>query len=409
MEVDAERIKKDIETISAFNITPGQGVTRLTFTPEYMRAYRYVIAELHKIGAEVTIRRAGCLRGRRAGGDPNRPAVLTGSHLDTVLNGGRFDGPVGVFAALEAARVIVANKVPHAHPIDVAVFTEEEGARFGRVLAGSSAWSGGVDVETVYQARDKDGISFEEAMAEAGVVPDDDSVLEPGEIKAMLELHIEQSVVLDREGLSVGVVESVAGLKWFTVTIEGAADHAGGTPMAFRRDAFQGAVRIIAAVEDIAARQMGPHTVATVGFINVEPGSINVIPGKVVFSLDVRDSAADNLALMPQKIKEVIEEVCRARGLKFKMEPRLAVPPVIIPEHLAELIAAKARNRGLATRSMMSGALHDACKLAALTDIGLIFVPSKDGRSHCPEEWTDWPDIAQGANVLLDTVVELAK
>jgi len=409
VQVNSERIKKDIETINNFNLTHDKGVTRLSFTPEYMKAYHYVIEEMKKIGAEVSICRAGCIRGRLPGSDPHQPAVMTGSHIDTVINGGQFDGQVGTVSALETARAIVDNNVPHSHPIDVVVFTEEEGARFRMPLAGSSAWSGSLEAEKVYQATDQEGVTFAQAMTQAGLTPDDDSPLRPGEIKNMLEIHIEQSVVLDREGVSVGVVESIAGLRWFKVTIEGVADHAGGTPMNYRHDALQGAVRVIAAVEEIAANEMGPHTVGTVGFIKLEPGSTNVIPGRAEFTLDLRDAEAENIEVMPSKIEEVIKEVCSSRGLTYHMEPQIAVSPVKIDLNLVDMLKAKTKDRGIDALGMMSGALHDSCKLVDLTTVGMLFVPSKNGLSHCPEEWTDLKDIENGANILLDAIIELSR
>ena len=408
MEASIDRIKRDIDLVNSFNTTPDKGITRLTFTPEYMQAYRYVIDELKKIGAEITICRAGCIRGRIKGTDASKPAVMSGSHIDTVLNGGPFDGQVGTFSALEAARVIVENNVLHRHPIDVVVFPEEEGSRFGIGMAGSAAWTGGIELDVVYHARDKQGMTYQEAMERAGVMVEYDFPLERGEVKAMLESHIEQSVVLDREGLSVGVIESIAGVTLHDVAIEGTTNHAGGTPMAYRNDALQGAVRLIAAVEDIAAKQMGPHTVATCGYVKVEPGVINAIPGHVEMAFDLRDSEARNLVEMSRKIRRYAETVCKERDLKVTMSERFGVPPVKIPRYLVDLLHRCAKERGSKTMSMMSGALHDSCKLASVTDIGMIFVPSKGGRSHCPEEWTDWEHIKQGADVLLDAIVELA-
>jgi len=409
MECSQERIKKDIDTVNAANMTPGKGITRLTWSPEYMTAYRYVIDELKKIGAEVTICLAGVIRGRLAGSDPDKPAVMSGSHIDTVINGGQFDGQVGTFSALEAARIIVENKVPHSHPIDVVVFPEEEGSHFGIGLAGSSVWTGSFEPEKVYQAKNKDGVTYEEAMAAAGVTIEDPAPLASEKIKNMLEIHIEQSVVLDKEGVSIGVIESIAGMKWLEIVIEGVANHAGGTPMAYRNDAFQGAVRVIAGLEGIAANQMGPNTVGTCGYVKVEPGSANVIPGRAEMIFDVRDSDAGYLDKMPQKVKELAEGICQERGLGLQMTEKFSVPPVEIQDYLAKLIHEKSRGRGVEALGMMSGALHDSCKLAEVTDIGMIFVPSKDGRSHCPEEWTDWQDIKLGADILLDTIIELAK
>ncbi|MBW2617831.1 MAG: Zn-dependent hydrolase [Deltaproteobacteria bacterium] len=409
MECSQERIKKDIDTINAANMTPGKGVTRLTWSPEYMTAYRYVIDELEKIGAEVTICLAGAIRGRLAGSEPGKPVVMSGSHIDTVINGGQFDGQVGTFSALEAARIIALNNVPHTHPIDVVVFPEEEGAGFGIGLGGSSVWTGDLELERLYQAKNRDGVTYQEAMAAAGVTVEDQAPLESEKIKNMLEIHIEQSVVLDQEGVSIGVIESIAGMKWSEIIIEGVANHAGGTPMSYRNDAFQGAVRVIAGLEEIAANQMGPNTVGTCGFVKVEPGSANVIPGRVEMIFDMRDSDSAYLDKMPKKVKELAEGICQERGLGLQMRERISVPPVKIQDYLVKLIHEKSRGRGVEALGMMSGALHDSCKLADLTDIGMIFVPSKDGRSHCPEEWTDWQDIKIGADILLDTIIELAK
>jgi allantoate deiminase len=409
MECRVERIKKDIDTVNTWTTTPGQGITRLTWTPEYMNAYNYVIDELHKIGAEVKICRAGCIRGRFKGGDSAKPVVMSGSHIDTVLNGGQFDGLVGTFAALEAARIIVENEIPHGHPIDIVVFPEEEGARFGTALGASSAWTGGTPLEKLYLAEDKDGVTYQNAMKAAGVVVENEETLQSNNLKSMLEIHIEQSIVLDQEGLSIGVIESIAGLKWLDLAVVGVANHAGGTPMAYRKDAFQGAVRIIAELENTAAKKMGPHTVATCGFVKIEPGVTNVIPGRVDMTFDIRDSEVSNLEQMPQKVRQVAESICQARGLTLEMSERVSIPPVVIPQYLSELIHEKAKKRGIEALGMMSGALHDSCKLADLTDVGMIFVPSKDGRSHCPEEWTDWQDIKHGADILLDTMIALAE
>jgi allantoate deiminase len=404
-----DRIQKDIDAINSFNATPGNGVTRLTWSPEYVSAYRYVIDELEKIGARVTICRGGCIRGRLSGVDPSFPAVMTGSHLDTVRNGGRFDGVAGVVSALEAVRVVAENSISHRHPIDLVVFPEEEGSGFGAVLGGSSLWTGATAPAGINRLKNSEGMTFEEAMKSAGVSVEDDSILSPGEVKAMLELHIEQSVVLDREAVKVGIIESIAGLKWCDLVVEGTANHAGGTPMAYRRDALQGAARIIAGLERIAEKRMGVDTVGTCGRIQVNPGTVNVIPGRVEMTFDLRDSDSENLRRMVKKVDALARRVCRQRELGFQMSERVTVDPVKIPRSLVDLIRRNSEKRGITTRAMMSGALHDSCKLAGLTDIGMIFVPSKDGRSHCPEEWTDPEDIRLGADVLLDTIIELAR
>ena len=407
MEVQIKRIEKDIETINSFNATPERGITRLTFSKEYGEARSYIVDELKKIGAEVSTTSGGNLRGRLGGSEKGMPSVMMGSHIDSVVHGGRFDGVSGVVCALEAARVIKEKNIPHRHPIDVVVFAEEEGSRFGSVMIGSRAWVGKLSLEDLGRTKDKDGISYLEAMEQCGIVCEDLSALKAEQVKAMLELHIEQSVVLEKRGLQIGLVEGIAGIKQFNVTIHGVPNHAGGTPMSLRNDALQGAVRIIGATEDIA-REMGEPTVATVGLISCEPGQVNVIPGRVQFTLDIRDTGSKRLEEAVKKIMAVIERACQERGLTNEIKQRSDTPPVALSKKVVQLIENVARERKIEPLKMMSGALHDSSILAEITDVGMIFVPSKDGRSHSPEEFTDLKDIKVGADILLDAVVNLA-
>lgn len=408
MSVNRERIERDIEIINSHNSTPGRGTTRLTFTPEYMAAFDYVKAELERIGASLKINRAGNMTARVGGTDPDSPSVMFGSHLDTVVNGGRFDGVAGVVTALEAARVVVEQGFRHRHPLEVVVFTEEEGSRFGTVLAGSRAWAGKIDQGSFENLRDKDGVGFLQAMSQAGLEPDEDSLLDPGAVKAMLELHIEQSVVLESRGISIGIVEAIAGIKSFLITLEGEANHAGGTPMAYRRDTLQGAARIISEIEDIACSKAGPNTVATVGYISCRPGQFNVIPGFVEMSLDVRDTNADFLDSAVDKCMAAVRTISEDRGLSCRIEQRSDTPPIELSSEIKDIFERKAGMLGRDSLRMISGALHDSSVVAELTEGGMIFVPSRKGRSHCPEEDTSLDDIVLGCEVLLETVKELS-
>jgi hydantoinase/carbamoylase family amidase len=333
---------------------------------------------------------------------------MTGSHIDSVLHGGRFDGVAGVVTALEAARVLAEEKLPHRHPVDVVVFAEEEGARFGSVMIGSRAWVGKLAPEDLHRLRDKDGVSYATAMANAGLAPEDTTLLKPGMVKAMIELHIEQSLVLESKGISIGVVEGINGIKQFVVTLTGVSNHAGATPMGLRQDALQGAVRVIAAVEEIAVGEMGGNIVATVGMLTCEPGQANVIPGRVHFTIDIRDLDSERIDQAARRIMSVIQGTCQARGLAFDIQPRSDTPPVRLSEEVAQLIEATAREKGIKTLRMPSGALHDSSILPEVTEVGMIFVPSKAGRSHCPEEETDLGDIRTGAELLLSAVAKLA-
>ena len=408
MKVQIDRIARDIGTINSFTATLGKGITRFTFSEPYMQARAYVAEELQKIGARVATTIGGNLRGRLDGSATGLASVMTGSHIDSVLHGGRFDGVAGVVAALEVARVMAEEKLPHRHPVDVVVFAEEEGSRFGSVMIGSRAWVGKLALEDLHRLRDKDGVSYAAAMANAGLAPEDTTLLKPGMVKAMIELHIEQSLVLESKGLSVGVVEGINGIKQFVVTLTGVSNHAGATPMGLRHDALQGAVRAIAAVEEIAVGELGGNTVATVGMLICEPGQANVIPGKVQFTLDIRDLDSGRIDQAARRIMSVIQATCQARGLAFDIQTRSDTPPVRLSKEVVQLIEATAREKGIKTLRMPSGALHDASILPEVTEVGMIFVPSKAGRSHCPEEDTDLQDIRAGAELLLGAVTKLA-
>ncbi|MGE5257989.1 MAG: Zn-dependent hydrolase [Hyphomicrobiales bacterium] len=408
MGVQVERIGRDIEIINSFNATPGRGITRFTFSEPYMQARAYVGDELRKAGARVSTTLGGNLRGRLAGSTQDLPSVMTGSHIDSVLHGGRFDGVAGVVAALEAARVMAEQQIPHRHPVDVIVFAEEEGSRFGSVMIGSRAWIGRLAPDDLQRLKDKDGTSFAAAMANAGLVPDDTKPLKPGMAKAMIELHIEQSLVLERKGIPIGVVEGINGIKQFGVTLTGVANHAGATPMGLRQDALQGAARVIAAVEEIAVGDKEGNTVATVGMLTCEPGQANVIPGRVQFTLDIRDLDSDRIDQASRRIMSAVETTCRARDLAFDIQPRSDTPPVRLSGRVLQLIEAAAGEKGIKTLRMASGALHDSSILPEVTEVGMIFVPSKGGRSHCPEEETSLSEIRTGTELLLDTVARLA-
>jgi allantoate deiminase len=408
MGIQIERIARDLGIINSFTATPGKGVTRFTFSEPYMKARAYVSEELRKIGAWVSTTAGGNLYGRLEGSIRGIPSVMTGSHLDSVLQGGRFDGAAGVVAGLEAARAMAEERIPHCHPIDVVVFAEEEGSRFGSVMIGSRAWIGKLSSDDLHRLKDDEGVSYAEAMESAGLHAGDAPLLRPGMVKAMIELHIEQSLVLESKGLSIGVVEGINGIKQFLVTLSGVPNHAGATPMGLRRDALQGAVRAIAAVEEIAVRDLGGHTVATVGMLTCDPGQANVIPGRVQFTVDIRDLDSERIDQAAQRILSETQTICRARGLTFDIKPRSDTPPVRLSKDLVRLIEETAREKQVRVLRMASGALHDSSILPEVTEVGMIFVPSKAGRSHCPEEETDLRDLRTGAEILLGAVAKLA-
>ncbi|UCE54209.1 MAG: Zn-dependent hydrolase [Desulfobacterales bacterium] len=407
MAVQIERIRKDIDFINKFNASPERGITRQTFSKEYQAAVDYVVKELKYIGTEISYCRGGNIKARLPGTDGNAPAVMMGSHLDTVVHGGRFDGVVGVVTALEAARVITEQKIAHRLPIDVVVFAEEEGSRFNWGLLGSSIWTGQLDHSRLENIKDSGGVTYPEATARAGFEVSDESMLEPEKLRAMLEVHIEQGAVLEKKGCRIGLVEAIAGIKHFDITITGRADHAGTTPMDARADALQAAARIIASVEDIA-QEIGAHTVATVGRIACEPGQSNVIPGIVRFSLDVRNPDETVLNSAITTINQTVKDICDNRHLGFEITPLGSVQPVSLSGEIVDLMEEKAREKNIRSLRIVSGAGHDTALFAELAAAGMIFVPSANGRSHCPEEFTRLEDIGLGCEVLLSTVTALA-
>ena len=408
MRIQKERIQKDLEAINAFNATPGKGITRFTFTKEYQGSFFYVVEELHRIGVESAIVPGGNLRGRLAGSERSGPSVMMGSHLDSVAQGGCFDGAAGVVAALEAARAIREGALPHRLPIDMVVFAEEEGGRFGWGLLGSSTWSGRITAAQLAQIKDREGVSYLEAMESAGVKVQDSTLLNPHSLKAMLELHIEQGTILESRNVRIGVVEAIVGIKQVLVTIEGAANHAGTTPMNLRRDAMQGAARIIAAVETVA-QQEGMAGVATVGQVFCEPGLANVIPGLVRFSVDVRHTDEVRLEAMVAAVAHLAEGISKTRNLRCHIEIKAEAEPVKMTQEICDLIERIAREKGVEPVRMASGAGHDTGIIAKISSAAMIFLPSQGGRSHCPEEFTKVEDIALGAEILLEAVLALAR
>jgi hydantoinase/carbamoylase family amidase len=407
MTINIERIRRDIEKINAFNATPGKGITRLTFTAEYQGALNYVMDQCNQFGATVSICPGGNVRGRFSGSDENAPAVMMGSHLDSVVNGGQFDGVVGVVTALEAARTMVENGIAHRLPVDVVIFAEEEGSRFSRGLLGSSVWTGRLGIDQLSSIVDGNGVSYLAAMAQAGLSVTEDHTLKPPDLAAMLEVHIEQGAVLEKRGHRIGLVEAIAGIQQLNITIKGTADHAGTTPMEDRLDPLQAAARIIIAIDEIA-RNTGPHTVATVGRITCEPAQVNVIPGRVRFSVDVRDSDKKLLGSAVAEIQRTVQTICQERKLGVELVRLSEAEPVVLSDGILNLLEKKSRENDITPFRMISGAGHDTALIAELTKAGMIFVPSRDGLSHCPQEFSRLEDIALGCEILLATVVELA-
>jgi len=381
---------------------PAGGFGRVAYTEADRRGRDYVIGLMRAAGLATSIDPAGNISGRRAGTDPKLPALIIGSHVDSVPQGGNYDGIVGSLGAIEVAQTLSDNHVALRHPLEVLIFQNEEGG-----LKGSRAISGELREEELNQAT-RSGKTLREGIAFIGGDPAHfgDARRKAADIFAYLELHIQQGGSLSAEKINIGVVEGIVSNHRWDVTIEGTANHAGTTPMDQRHDALLAAARFIEAanreVTSIPGRQ-----VATVGRIQAIPGAYNVVPGKVILGLDVRDLDEARIKMVFDKIHDDADQIAQASGTKFSFQEIVADRPALTDPRLRKIIADSAGQLGLTTKLVPSGATHDAQSIGRLAPIGMIFVPSVGGISHAPEEFTQPQDVVNGANVLLRSVLQL--
>jgi allantoate deiminase len=349
---------------------------------------------------------AGNLIGRREGNDPEASVVLTGSHIDSVPNGGDFDGPLGLLAAVEALQVMEEQSIETERPIEVVAFTDEEGARFGFGMIGSRATAGTLTPEDL-DREDEDGVSIADAMRNSGLDPEriGEAARPKGSVYAYVELHIEQGRILENEGLPVGLVSGIAGPVWIRFTLEGETAHAGTTPMKLRRDALAAAAAIMGTIETEAAST--GTTVGTVGQLELSPGGINIIPGRVSLALDLRDIDQRVRDGVEARILDKAGRICKERSIELETRTLQRLPPV----PCSEVVRAAARGacKALAYEpfELASGAGHDGMQLVDLCPVGMIFVRSKNGLSHNPDEYSSKGDCAAGADVLYQTLLKL--
>ena len=410
MWTNLARIQRDIEELAKYNATPGQGLTRFSLTAEDRAARGYLRQQMQDCGLRVYEDAAGNLVGRREGELVDAPVVMIGSHFDSVKGGGNFDGPAGVSAALETARVLHERGTKTRYPIEVVAMIEEEGARFSASLYGSRSMAGQIDAVQLQERKDAAGISMYDALRDFGFNPDAIGMARrlPGSVKAFLELHIEQGPILEAEGLDVGIVQQIVGIHDMKVKLQGRQGHAGTIPMHLRADALVAAAKAVARIAELAVEE-GGGTVATVGWLSVKPGGFNIIPGEVEFSVDIRSGKRQHVDHVSRRIGEVLAEITDGTGVVAELSSLMNVAPVQMAESIVARQKAICERLGLKYRLMQSGAGHDAMVMAGITEVGLIFVPSLDGRSHCPEEWTDYAQLQKGVEVYLHTVLELAE
>ena len=402
LRVNRERLQERIDRLARIGGSP-QGVTRLAFTEDDLRGRAYVTRLMQEAGLEVRVDEAGNLSGLLQGGSPALAPIVLGSHIDTVPRAGVYDGVLGVMAAIECVQLLGENGIRTRHPLEVLVFANEEGG-----LTGSRALSGRLNPRALEESS-RSGMSIRQGIAALGGNPDRISgvIRRPGEVKAFLELHIEQGGSLDSEGTDIGIVEGFVGIRWWDVTVTGSANHAGTTPMNARRDALLAAARLVIAVNR-AATSLPGRQVATVGRITAEPGAPNVIPGRVELSLELRDLEESKLDRVFQEIQRRAPAIEQDTGTDIDFtEIDIGVEPTLTDPNLQEVIRKTAEALDLSYVRIPSGAAHDAQNMAHIAPSALIFVPSVGGISHSPREFTRPRDVANGANLLLQTLIRL--
>ena len=404
MRIDRARLEKSIEELGRIGATARGGLTRLALTDEDKRGRDWLVARMKDAGLRVSVDQMGNIFGERAGAAA-LPPVMMGSHADSVPTGGKYDGQLGVLCGLEVIRALDTHGVRTRHPVALVVFTNEEGARFQPAMIASGVLAGKIALEDAYNARDKDGLRLVDELERIGYLGDQPCVPRP--FRAYLELHIEQGPFLEEEGLPVGVVEGIVAIAWSRLTISGVQDHAGPTPMRIRHDALVAAAEVVARVREIA-KEIGGDLVTTVGQLTVHPNIPNAIPGRVQLSIDMRDPRDATLDRARALLDRAVREACEAEGVTYELDHYWRVPFTPFDTSVVETIERAAGAAGARSRRILSGAGHDAQYMAAIGPTGMIFVPSRGGRSHCEEEFTPMDDIEHGANALFGAALELA-
>ncbi|MFB6160291.1 MAG: Zn-dependent hydrolase [Haloferacaceae archaeon] len=414
MHVDGDRLRTDIERTGEFgriDAEEGWGRTVLAGSEADRRAREYLVERMEAAGMTVRVDPVGNVAGRwtPASADPDAAPVAVGSHIDSVPEGGIFDGPLGVYAGVEAVRAIRESDREPARPVEVVSFTEEEGGRTDVGLLGSSVAAGQRSVEEAHGLTDDEGTTLREHLDRIGFVGD--ATVDPAEWDAWFELHVEQGTRLEEAGVPVGVVTAITGVTNCEVRIRGETDHAGSTPMDTRSDALAAASEFVLDVE-AAAREVtltdSHSAVGTVGKIAVEPNARNVVPGEVRMRTDFRDVEAASMDAVVDRARKSLARLERDRGVETDLDRYRDQPPTAMSDRARAALHAGAERAGVEAMDMHSGAAHDTINVAAGTDTALLFAPSRDGVSHTPREWTDWADCAAATRVLAEGVADLA-
>jgi N-carbamoyl-L-amino-acid hydrolase len=403
LRVNSQRLEQRIAELAEFGVNAHGGLDRVAFSDADIQGRKYLISLMKDAALDVRVDEAGNIIGRREGLASELPPIMFGSHADTVPDGGKYDGALGVLGAIECAQVLHENNITTQHTLEVVVFTDEEGG-----LVGSRAMTGTLTrdaLEVISHSRK----TIRQGIIDLGGNPEklDNVARKEGDIKAFLEIHIEQGKILETKNIDIGVVEGIVGISWWNVTIEGFSNHAGTTPMDMRQDALLAASHLVIAVNRVVTSIPG-RQVGTVGRIKAEPGAPNVIPGKVVMSLELRDLSGEKIQSLYEKIEKEAQDIAERTETKisFSSIDAMAIPAPT-DTRIRKYIDESAKELGLSTLFMPSGAGHDAQDMAKIAPTGMIFIPSVGGISHSPKEYSRPEDIVNGVNVLLHTILKI--
>ena len=405
IRVNFERLKKDIESLSQIGRDPQGGISRPSFSKADLEARDWLKGKIESSGLALGEDGAGNIFGRIEG---EGKTIMAGSHIDTVINGGKFDGSIGVLSALECLRRIQEENVPHSKPLEVASFTDEEGNLSGDFL-GSRAFTGLLDQEILEKGLTQFGVPLTEILE--GTDFTIQSIMKAHEqrpdIDAFMEIHIEQGPVLETENKTIGIVDGIAGKHYRWCSFAGKASHAGTTPLELRQDAFLGLADFaLKSTQHVATEHYG--SMVTIGRVSVRPGAFSIVPGQVDFSFEFRSQSKKTLEELKKHLFSLAEDIASTRGLEFGSKLVDETEPVSIPPRILEIMKEECEKLGYSSMTLPSGAGHDVQILASIAEPGMIFIPCVDGISHSPQEMIQWEDLEKGANLLLQVLIRLA-
>ena len=416
------RYKEDLVELSKFGRSNGEkiseyddlssdeGITRVAGSEENKKARDYVVSRMKEADLNVRVDKVGNIFGRKSGSDPNKDVLMSGSHIDSVKNGGMFDGALGVVSALEAVRRLDDEGFGNERSIEVVVLTGEEGSAFPTGLLGSSVLINSITVEQAYKLRNEEGKTLEETLKNIGYKGNFEMDL--NKVKYFIETHIEQGPILEKKETPIGIVDKITGISWIKAKIIGEEDHAGTTPMDMRKDPLIPASEAIKFINDKAkriSRRENSKLVATVGEVNVTPNSPNIIPKEVELGIDIRDIEEKYMNKMIKETKQKIMDLETKYNVETELEVLFTHEGSNLSQEISNAVKKSGKDLGIKTMRMNSGAGHDAQNIAEKVKTGLIFLPSVDGVSHAPKEWTNWEDIEKGVQILTKTFKKLTK